>query len=164
MKEITYIANGDIRLPIGNGHKLICHCCNTANKMNSGVARSLLDKWPTVRSEYIKKGNIKPHELGEIQIIPVEKDITVINIIGQQDIFWVNNIPPVRYDAIKKGLEQVAWYCELDKEANVAIPYLMGCDLAGGSWNIVEQIIIETLSDKDITVFIYDYFNKRQKI
>ena len=162
---ITYLSStsdytADVREPKGEGHKLICHCVNSANKMGAGVARALFEKWPTVRSKYIEKGNIKPHELGEIQIIPVESDISVINLVGQQDTFWVNGIPPVRYEAVKKGLEQVAWYCELEKEVSIHFPYLACCDLAGGEWSIIENIIKETLSDKGINVFIYDIFNK----
>ena len=162
---ITYLSstsdyNADVRFPIGEGHKLIISCVNDLNVMGSGVAKSLFDKWPTVRSEYIKKGNKKPHELGDVQIIPVENDISVVNLVGQHDIRWINGVPPVRYEAVRKGLEQVSWYCEIDKGANVAIPYLFSCDLAGGEWSIVEQIIKETLSDKGIPVFIYDLFNK----
>jgi hypothetical protein len=33
----------------------------------------------------------------------------------------------------------------------------IGSGLAGGDWNIIEQIIIEELCKHDIPVFVYEY-------
>ena len=46
--------------------------------------------------------------------------------------------------------------------ASVNLPYLCGCDLAGGTWSIVEKIIIDELCSKDIDVVIYDINNRRK--
>lgn len=157
MNKLIYIPNGDVTSPMGDDNKIICHIVNDANKMGSGVAKALFLKWPEVRSEYIAKGNLKPHELGEVQFIPVETDILVANIVGQHDIFWKNGIPPVRYDAIREGLKKVFIRA---KEINASIhcPPL-GAGLAGGEWSIIEKILVEEIVDNGISITIYNKFN-----
>ena len=38
----------------------------------------------------------------------------------------------------------------------IAMPYLIGCGLAGGDWNIVYNIIEKTLGE-DYEVYLYKY-------
>lgn len=160
MKQIKYIVE-DVRKPIGTGKNLIIHCCNDLPAMGSGVAKALLDKWPTVRSEYMKWGKSGHNfELGNIQALRVEENIAVINMIGQRDIKPINGIPPVRYGAIRKCCRKVADIAT-KYNATVNVPYKMGSDLAGGEWSEIEKILIEEFCEKDIEVIVYDVFNKR---
>ena len=62
---------------------------------------------------------------------------------------------PIRYDAIKKGLSDVILFAK-DKGASVHMPRI-GCGLAGGKWELIEPIILETLSENDIPVTVYDF-------
>ena len=161
MKNISYI-QGDVREPIGDGRKLICHIVNDEGKMGAGVAKALYEKWGEVRSKYYqwhKEG--KNFKLGHIQGIKVTDDIAVINMIGQRGIREKDGVPPVRYGAIRTCLQKVAELA-LKYKTSVNIPYLMGCDLAGGNWIEVEKIINEELCNKDINVVIYDLFGKRK--
>ena len=94
MKEILYI-NGDVREPIGEGNKLIIHCCNDIGKMGAGVAMAISRKWTEVRRQYKQwhMGN-KGFKLGNIQFVKVESDIVVCNMIGQHGIKTVSKVPP----------------------------------------------------------------------
>lgn len=160
MKQIKYIVE-DVRKPIGTGKNLIIHCCNDIGAMGSGVAKALFDKWPIVKSEYVKWNKSgKNFELGNIQALKVEENIAVINMIGQRDIKPINGIPPVRYGALRKACKKVAEIAS-KYNATVNVPYLLGCDLAGGDWSIVEEILISELAKKDVEVIIYDFFNRR---
>ena len=159
MIDIKYVV-GDVREPIGYGRKLICHCCNDLGKMGSGVAKALMIKLPPVRSEYITWSKKESFGLGKVQAVKVEKDIAVINMIGQRDIKVLDNVPPIRYGAMKQCLEKVETLAQ-KYDASIHIPYLMGSDSAGGVWGRVEKIIIEELCEKDIHVIVYDIFNKR---
>ena len=162
MREIKYIV-GDVREPIGEGNKLIIHCVNSIGVMGSGVARALFKKWPVVRERYLewsKQGNFT---LGNVQFLSVDggKSIAVANMIGQEGVgLDKDGKPPIRYEAMRECLVRVADLV-LRHKASVHIPYLMGCDLAGGSWDVVEPMIIEELCSKDIEVTVYDLFNKR---
>lgn len=157
MKEIKYIAGGDALNPIGEGNKFLFHCCNTLGVMGSGFVVPLCKKWPNVRKDYVAwyKNNGNKLFLGAIQTVKVEKDLVVVNIIGQEGVGYSNGIPPIRYDAMKEGLRKV---CELAKKHNASVhaPYLVGCSLAGGKWETMEQIINEELCSRNIDVTLYD--------
>jgi hypothetical protein len=120
-------------------------------------------KWPIVRSEFIewykKNNNFK---LGEIQSVNVGNDIAVINMVGQRDIKEINGIPPVRYEAMEKCLEKVADLA-IKYKASVNAPYLMGCGLAGGDWDKIENILIKTICSKDIPLILYDLYGERNR-
>jgi hypothetical protein len=163
---IKYIVQ-DVREPIGEGRKIIGHCCNDLGKMGRGVAKALLDKWPPVRKNYIKWHETddhlgQPFALGKTQFVFVSKDIVVANIIGQHGIGKdEKGEAPVRYEALREGCVYICKAC-LHYGATAHFPYLMGCDLAGGKWEVVEKILKEELVDKGIEVIVYDLFNKRE--
>jgi len=166
-KKIRYLSGHDVREPIGDGRKIIAHCCNSEGKMGAGVAKALFDKWPSVRSKYISWHKLnndrgKTFSLGQVQMVFVEREIVVANIIGQHGI-GVNKETgkiPVRYSAIKRGCTYIQGACA-HYGATAHFPYLMGCDLAGGEWEEVEKIINEELVAKGIETYVYDLFNKR---
>jgi O-acetyl-ADP-ribose deacetylase (regulator of RNase III) len=156
MKPLRYI-NGDVREPIGFGHKLICHCVNDKKVMGAGVALALLKKWPQVRNEYIKWSKKDNFQLGNIQTVKAENDIVVVNMIAQHNIvFNENGIPPVRYEALSKCLQKVARLA-IKYNASVHLPYLLCCGLAGGDWKIVEPLLIKELCENNVEVVIYKY-------
>ena len=95
-----------------------------------------------------------PFALGEVQFVQVDNDVWVANLIGQKDVRTVQGIPPVRYDAIRKGLQRVTdEACRL--RASVHVPRI-GCGLAGGKWEEVGAIVEEELVNKGINVTVYD--------
>lgn len=156
MTIIRYV-NGDVRAPIGDGKKFILQCVNDIGKMGAGVALAIMQKWPSVRNEYMiwYKSNKKNFKLGNIQAVKVEDDIAVINMIGQSDIKNKNGVPPIRYSAIEKCLVKVA---ELAKKNNASVHApKFGADLAGGKWEKIEELIIEQLCAKDIEVTVYNW-------
>lgn len=168
MKEIKYIV-GDVREPIGDGRKIIAHCCNDCGKMGSGVALALLEKWPNVRAEYInwfQKGKIQfknkdiLFKLGNVQYVKIEKNIVVANMIAQHDIVMKDNLPPIRYSELEQCLVNVADVC-LEYNASVHIPYKLGCDRAGGRWEVVANALHDHLLLRDIKLTVYDIFNQR---
>jgi O-acetyl-ADP-ribose deacetylase (regulator of RNase III) len=55
---------------------------------------------------------------------------------------------------LAKCLEKVAELAA-KKKLSVHMPRI-GCGLAGGTWNKVEAIILDKLSNLDISVYVYD--------
>lgn len=158
---LTYI-DGDVREPIGKGLKVVVHCCNDIGVMGAGVALSLSNKWTNVKQDYREwyKDN-KTFKLGNTQFVAVEHDVIVCNMIGQHGCgFDADGNPPVRYEAITKGLRQITkrlkahWYSR--PKGSVHCPRF-GSDLAGGDWNIIEKIIKTELVAKGINVTVYDW-------
>ena len=93
--------------------------------------------------------------LGAVQFVAVEENVWVANIIGQHKIYKdENGNPPIRYEAVKEGLQQVAEFAK-KMNAKVQMPRI-GCGLAGGSWDEIEAIIEDTLLQKGVEVFVCD--------
>lgn len=139
---------GDATNPLIDGNKIIAHVCNDIGKWGRGFVACINNRWKNPEIQY---RSMKSRKLGEVQFIKVESDIIIANIIGQHLIITdENGNPPVRYDAIREGLKKVN---ELAIELNATIHSpKFGSGLAGGNWNIIEDIINEI-----ITVPIYIY-------
>lgn len=115
------------------------------------------------RSNSITSGTF---EMGAVQHVRVEDNMWVANIIGQRGIAMSSNknnhshttkrIPPIRYDAIRRGLQKVAQHANVLGGATVHMPRI-GCGLAGGTWDDIEPLIVRELSELGIAVWVYDY-------
>ena len=114
---MIYFRNGDL---LESECDYICHQVNCQGKMNSGIAKSIREKWPIVFQNYIAKCEAAEKSavelygcyemapcgsdllLGNIQFVPLwtdfEKDIkhqSVVNLFAQQyyvSQFTKNNI------------------------------------------------------------------------
>lgn len=151
MSEITYV-KGDATDPQADGEKFIVHCCNDIGLWGSGFVVALSDKWREPEAAF-REGRFTEENLGGIQFIKVEPDITVVNLIGQHGVRRDNNPRPVRYDAIHDGLSRLqSTFDGLEIAATVHMPR-MGAGLAGGNWRIISTIIEETIT---VPVFVYD--------
>ena len=75
----------------------------------------------------------------------------VANLIGQHGIRPTKAGPPVRYDAIRAGLREVADFAARH-EASVHMPRI-GSGLAGGDWSTIEDIVTSELAELDVTVY-----------
>ena len=156
MKEILYV-KGDVRSPLGNGRRLIIHCCNDIGKMGAGVALAIMKKWPVVKESYSRwyEKDIKSFKLGNIQAVRVEENIAVVNMIGQHGIYTKGNAPPIRYKAIEQCLMKVADLAE-KYGASVHCPKF-GAGLARGKWEIIEGLLQEQLCARGISVTVYEW-------
>ena len=153
--KIEYI-KGDATSPVSSGNKIIVHVCNDIGGWGRGFVMAISKKWKQpeehFRNWYSSNENFA---LGEVQLVKVEEDIWIANLIGQHDIKADRNgIPPIRYDAISKGLNKIAGMT-IQFKATVHMPRI-GCGLAGGNWEEMEKIVIRELIDKGISVTVYD--------
>jgi len=149
---IKYII-GDATQPVGEGEKLILHCCNDVGGWGRGFVLSLSKRWKEPEKVYREQKN---YVLGKIQMVRVEKDICVVNMIAQHDVKPTkdangNIVPPIRYDALKACLITVNDIA-VRTGSTIHAPRF-GSDLAGGKWDKIEQIIKETIT---VDVTIYD--------
>lgn len=161
MKEITYINGDATQPPITQGqYSVICHCCNTLGAWGRGFVVPLGKQYPKAKMDYKKFIASTPADkrLGKASCVKVDKNIIVANIMGQERIYPTNDGQiPLNYDALKQGFENV-----IERMDKTTVPYTIhmpriGCGLAGGDWNIVENIIKEVFGEKDIEVFVYDF-------
>lgn len=157
MQPITYVS-GDATQPVGDGPKILVHVCNDRGRWGKGFVLSLSKRWKDVEAEYRRwhdEGGLTPFELGQVLIVKVAENLWVANLIGQQGVGARRGVPPIRYEAIRQGLQRVADFAE-PRGASVHMPRI-GCGLAGGKWEEIEPIIQQTLLAKGIPVTVYDY-------
>ena len=158
--EITYVT-GDATDPQGDGLKVIVHCCNNLGVWGAGFVMALSRKWERPEAEYknwaVSYGADKFRRmLGSTLLVPVEEDIIVANLVGQDGVGrGQDGKPPVRYKAIHHGLTHPQTFRDQRGEISVHAPR-MGCGLAGGEWSRIEEILTVTLTDQGIPVTVYD--------
>ncbi len=155
MKTITYL-KGDATAPQVEGNKIIVHICNDLGGWGKGFVLAISKKWLEPEKAYREwYKNKTDFALGTTQVIQVLEDVFVGNMIAQEGLKRVNNIAPIRYEAVKTCLNKIA--IEASKlNASIHMPRI-GCGLAGGKWEEIEPIIHETLSKKDLEVYVYDF-------
>lgn len=163
-KALKYVI-GDATCPVSETDiRLIIHCCNSIGGWGRGfvLALSKRDKTPErlFRAWSRNELDTAPYVLGNIQICPfVEKDLLVVNMVGQEGISTINGVPPIRYEAIASCLSKVReWVKMLEAEGRTVSIHAprFGSALAGGEWEIIEKLVIDNLCDYDIPVTIYD--------
>jgi len=153
--QINYL-KGDATQPIGHGNKIIVHICNDIGGWGKGFVLAISSRWEGPEKQYrewfYRNNNFK---LGEVGIVKVEPEIWVANMIGQSGINRNNlGLPPIRYEAVESALEKVADF-SIEMDASVHMPRI-GCGLAGGKWELIEQIINKKLIERKISVTVYD--------
>ncbi len=153
---IHYVV-GDATSPVVDGPKIIVHVCNDIGGWGRGFVMALSRRWPEPEREYRNwhRGETsQPFALGEVQFVQVESDIWVANLIGQRDIRQRGGSPPIRYDALRAGLQTVGREARR-LSATVHMPRI-GCGLAGGKWEEVGPIVEQELASLGIGVTVYD--------
>jgi len=121
---------------------IICHVVNTIGAWGAGFVIPLGKKYPDAKNRYLQ---LKPAlHLKQTQIINFSNDVSIANMVAQEGIYKAKDgTLPIRYDALKKCLEDVQSVA-FAKGATVAMPRI-GAGLAGGSWGKIEQIIKDTM-------------------
>ena len=156
MMEINYL-KGDATAPSVKGNKIIAHVCNDLGGWGKGFVMEISKRWSEPESQYRawhRNRSKNDFALGSVQFVPVEKYITIANMIGQRGVKRGSKGVPVRYEAIRECLMLVAEHA-LETDASIHMPRI-GCGLAGGKWDLVEPVIMETLVSKGILVYVYD--------
>lgn len=181
MAEIRYVS-GDATDPQGDGPKVLVHVCNNLGLWGAGFVLAVSARWPQPEHEYLAaygKLRVRPSErteqhlpvapfgaergerldrdcLGTVQFVKVRDDLTVANMIAQDGVRRDSQgEPPIRYDAVGRGLYTVAQHC-LEIGASVHMPRI-GCGLAGGDWHTIETIITLELVHAGVDVTVYDF-------
>ncbi len=153
---IKYI-KGDATRPIAEGNKVIAHICNDIGGWGKGFVTAISKRWKEPEKKYREWFKLQESfSLGQVQFVQVETNVWVANIIGQHKINNdKNGNPPIRYEAVSSGLEKVAQFSN-EHNATVHMPRI-GCGLAGGTWDKIEPLIIETMTPKNVAVTVYDF-------
>lgn len=134
---------------------IIAHICNDIGGWGRGFVTAVSKRWKEPEKEYRKWYQTKQDfSLGEVQFVQVEKNVVVANMVAQHKLVTRGEKKPIRYEALKKTLQKVGEKAK-ELEAKIYMPKI-GTGLAGGEWNIIENIIEETLCKKGIEVIVFE--------
>lgn len=154
---IIYL-KGDATVPQAKGTKIIAHICNNLGGWGKGFVLAISKRWQSPEEEYRhwhRNRSKNDFYLGNIQVIQTEKYIYVANMLGQQGMKTGSNGVPIRYQAVEHCLEKLVEEAK-NLNASVHMPRI-GCGLAGGKWEKIEPLIINTLIKNNIPTFVYDF-------
>lgn len=117
---------------------IIAHQVNCQGVMGSGVAKIVREMYPRAYESYRELcQRVAPANLlGMVQPVKVTEDLTVLNVFGQEG--FGNPGRNTSYDATADAWEKIGAHYG---EQPIHIPYLMGCALGGGNWEIYETIV-----------------------
>lgn len=146
----------------------IIHQCNTKSNMGAGIAKSIAKLYP----EAEKADRNFPYEpkerMGKFSKAFSKKDGRfIINLYSQ--FHWgkakSEEEYEARYKAMEIGLNSLMDYVnkietKIKSEGKsfsikIGVPYLMGCALAGGDWNIVVGILEQVSKKYNRDIYIY---------
>lgn len=179
--ELTPIkfVKGDATNPVDNITKIIVHICNDVGAWGKGFVIAISKRWKQPESAYKnwfktkvldqtdtiqferlesrdKFSKENKFELGNVQFVKTTDDIWVANMIAQRDIRPDRyGLPPIRYAFVSECLERVKQFAKR-QNASVHMPRI-GCGLAGGDWEEIEEIINEHLIAHEIETTVYDF-------
>lgn len=161
-----HVVNGNI---FDTHCNIICHQVNCQGVMGHGIAKQIKEKYRGVFEEYKRycdaHADNREAMLGEALIIDMYHGAAVCDWLVDTDSKYIANIfgqltygagLRTDYKALVTGLESVASFAK-KHNLSVAIPYKIGCGLAGGDWNKVSVLIEGVFAGSDIEVLMYRY-------
>ena len=164
---MTYqIKHGDV---LNANNCIIVHGTNCCGVMGAGVAYQIKNRFPEVYDAYIEKYKSKQTKyntdngsnlvfdglkLGEISYGQVGPFKFIVNANTQFNCGTDKRYAD--YEAIAKCFENVKIlhteiYAKTGLKLDIVFP-MIGAGLAGGNWNIIETIILETLGNEFIKI------------
>lgn len=147
--QFTVIQGDAIDALLNKDIDYLLHVCNAKGVMGSGIALSIKNRIPAAYAAYKKcyqdtDGNI----LGEIS-----SGGFVVNLCAQAD-YGYDGKRYLNYEALATCLEAVSVCLKSHPSSTkIGVPYLMGCDRAGGDWSIVSAMLKHYLKGYEVIVY-----------
>lgn len=127
---------------------IIAHVCNNMGGWGSGFVVPLGRNYPKAREEYY---NNTSYILGHTQLVEISQisKVYVANMIAQT----LGGKRPLYYNHLARCMDQVRDYAKAF-EVKIYAP-LFGSKLAGGNWDFIEQLIIDSWNSCHLDVHIF---------
>ena len=141
---------------------VIGHQVNCFGVMGGGLALQIAERWPIVLKEYqwyintVLSWSTRKNFLGHCQIVQATINDTplIANLFGQYD---VGGGLKTDYEALRESLKNLKRRMQIYRVKKLALPVNLGCGLAGGNWDIVQNIIENVFEDRTIKLTLVSY-------
>lgn len=126
---------------------ILVHQVNCKGVMGAGIAKSIRNRYPSVYDVYhdaYVNGRLK---LGNVIYAKINDNKIIANICGQDG--YGRNGRYTDYGALRACFENLCHYAYQNNIRKIAMPYGIGCGLAGGNWSVVSSLISEIFDEID---------------
>jgi O-acetyl-ADP-ribose deacetylase (regulator of RNase III) len=130
---------------------IIAHSVNAQNKFGAGLAKQIADRYPDVKTDYLKYGIDPGWSPGDIQYCWIDNK-WIANCCTQEHYGRYRDYND--YNAFYKIFIELCCFCERHGYKSISIPK-MGCGLGGGDWGKVEKILRHCIVHKPIDFHVY---------
>ena len=146
---MKYISKNIIDAAIDGDIESIIHQANCQSVMGAGLAKQIKYRCPSAYDDYI---NDKVKKLGGYSY-GVQKKCKIINIYGQYNYGRTERY--TNYAALMISIFRIIKDLNLKQ---IGVPKGMGCNLGGGNWLTIQDILsdIEVMTGVEFVVYSYD--------
>ncbi len=162
-KPIRYV-HGNVLDPKNGGRKIVCQLVNDkATKWGGGVARKAATRFPEAEKNFSQEiiKIPKAERLGKVIFVEAEAYLEIASIIAQEG-FGKSLFPRIRYASLQHCLEVISKRA-IHTQASIHMPRI-GTGVAGGDWNIIQELLDDILVRSGIIITIYDPPPKRKQL
>lgn len=149
---MVIIASVDGNILEQNEHNIICQQCNCVTLTSKGLAEQIAKKYPWADIYARRKYNGKnKHSFPGTIELNNDSGTVIVHMFGQvfpgrygsnrfYEHITLKDGPQERINYFKQCLQHLD---NLNLSVPVAMPYKIGCGLAGGNWEIYEKLLQE---------------------
>lgn len=151
--RIDYV-RGDALKPRGSGPAIIAHVANDRTpRWGGGFALEVRRRLPEVQQDFISWAEHPDAlTLGRSRLFEVNERLSVASLVAQKG-YGPSTKPRVRYQALRTCLRELAVFAG-ERDAEVHMPRI-GAGEGGGSWSVLESLILENLVREGVAVTVY---------
>jgi hypothetical protein len=147
---------GDATKPRGIGNRLVAHIVNDKTpNWGRGFGLAARRAWPSAQEHFREwvDDNGGEFKLGNVCVSDIDESLEIVHMICQHG-YGPSPSPRIRYSHLKACLAKLSEIA-LKREATVHMPRI-GSGEAGGSWDIVSELVEDELCNRGIQVTVYD--------
>ena len=162
VSEFVEFVFGDATKPAGDNLRMIVHVVTDGAMIwgGGGFAAAVRRTWPHAQEEFREwVAQQREHlSLGRVHFSSIKEAVQIASIVAQRG-YGPSDKPRIRYGALRQGLSEVARVAR-DTHASVHMPRI-GTGMAGGSWDLIEELVRDTLGPAELHVSVYDLPGRR---
>lgn len=148
------IINGNL---LDANEDILAHCCNCYGKMGAGVALAIKNKYKDVYASYkcVCRVNSPELLLGKTQVVKsrLNDEKYIANLFGQMHY---GRGKQLNINALETSILHLISFCNNLGLKSIAMPYNIGCGLAGGDWdNEVYPLLHKLFNNNNINLTLY---------
>lgn len=152
--KIKYVRGDATKPHETGGERIIAHVVNDKTSNWGGpFALALRRKWSLAQESFREwAGQLCNLTIGNVHLVKVDRQIEIATMIAQKG-YGPSKKPRIRYNSLKQCLDKLADFA-LEHDASVHMPRI-GSGQAGGNWEIIAELIEDSLCARGIVVYVY---------